>query len=68
MTTNKPFLPTVAWIILVAMISVLCYIYGFSDGTGVMRKSAIDLGYAEYHPSTGKWQWRTVEQINAQHP
>lgn len=36
---------------------------GISIATDKIRTEAVERGYAMYSPTTGKWQWKDINQL-----
>ena len=45
-------------ILLVICCVILGLCWGYDAGVDEIRVEAIEHGYAEYHRTTGNWQWR----------
>jgi hypothetical protein len=58
-----PVTSTRRFCLCVLMLAIAATTKGWMDRE-VVRREAIDHGYAEYHPQTGEWRW--IEQEQAQ--
>jgi len=41
--------------------SFICFILISISDRKVFKQEAVDKGHAEYHQTTGEWQWKEIE-------
>jgi len=53
--------PKIIEAIFIIIMMVCLWTNGYVFGKRYMKTTAIEKGYAEYHATTGEWQWKEKE-------
>jgi hypothetical protein len=53
--------PVIPFLVLLFFIAIGIFGLGHWRGQQVFKEKAVEMGYAEYNPKTGEWQWIVKE-------